>query len=184
MQVLVSHRGIFQCLYFRKRIFMFSFSSFILHSSLLSVSLSHSSALFLSLLSCVILHSHVSAHCLSHFLRCGLSLSCALLCVLSLSVLLLTLVHSCSCSCSLFFPCLHDFSYAHPLPHVCSWMCLCLFYSLAPFQLTISYFFRENMKLSLARKWSGISDHYSLIFKLFRNAYAWVKVQVSDSDTR
>lgn len=87
----------------------------------LALSLSFTfSALFLSQLSCVILHSHVSAHCLSHFLRCGLSLSCALLCVLSLSVLLLTLVHSCSCSCSLFFPCLHDFSYAHPLPHVCS----------------------------------------------------------------
>lgn len=149
---------------------MFSFSSFIsyslhysLHSSLLSVSLSHSPALFLSHSSCAVLHSPMPAHCLIHFLRCGLSLSCALLWVLSLYVLLLILAHSLSCSCSLAFPCLHDLSYTHSLSHLCSrililflspvhCMSLSLLFSHSSQTYCILFFLKENMRGFFSQK--------------------------------
>lgn len=103
----------FLCLLFWKRIFMFSFSSFIFPGLPCTLSCSQSlflssSALFLSYLSCAILHFHMPAHCFSHFLRCDLPLSCAFLCVLSLSILFTS---PCTLPFLLLLPCFPLFSW-------------------------------------------------------------------------
>lgn len=74
---------------------MCSFSSFIfsdLPCTLpCSVSLSRSSALFLSPLSCAILHSHMPAHCLTFSQVWSVSFMCSLLCAITQCLIRLSL---------------------------------------------------------------------------------------------
>lgn len=133
----------FLCLFFWKRIFMFSFSSFIFpglpcilpcSQSLFHVLLPyscHTCCVQYCTFTCLLTASHIflGVVCLFHVLSC--------MCYHSISYSLLA--HSLSYSCSLAFPCFHDFSYPHFLSHLCFWI-LILF--LAPMHcVSLSHLF-------------------------------------------
>lgn len=118
--------------FFRKRIFMFSFSSFISPSlpctlpcsqflfHILLLCSCHTDPVQYCSLPCLLTASYIFSGvvCLFHVLSYG--------CYHSMSYYLSLHTHSCFCSFS--FPCLHDLSYTHSLSHLCSWI-LILFLS-------------------------------------------------------